>query len=59
MAGIHHTYVGLIERGKRKPTIEVAERIARALGKKLSTLIGEAERKCQRMSAGPAVRKDA
>ena len=24
-AGIHHTYVGLLERGERKPTIDVAE----------------------------------
>ena len=32
-AGIHHTYVGLVERGKRKPTIEVAERLATALDK--------------------------
>jgi transcriptional regulator with XRE-family HTH domain len=44
LAGIHHTYVGLVERGKRKPTIDVAERIARALGKKLSDLVKEAER---------------
>jgi transcriptional regulator with XRE-family HTH domain len=43
-AEIHHTYVGLLERCKRKPTIEVAERIARALDRKLSTLIAEAER---------------
>jgi transcriptional regulator with XRE-family HTH domain len=44
MAGIHHTYVGLVERGKRTPTIDVAERLARALGRKLSALIAEAER---------------
>jgi transcriptional regulator with XRE-family HTH domain len=43
-AGVHHTYVGLVERGKRKPTLDVAEKLARALGKKLSTLIAEAER---------------
>jgi transcriptional regulator with XRE-family HTH domain len=43
-AGIHHTYVGLLERGQRKPTIDVAERLARALGTKLSHLILEAER---------------
>lgn len=43
-AGIHHTYVGLLERGKRKPTIDVADRLARALGIRLSTLIEEAER---------------
>jgi hypothetical protein len=38
-AGIHHTYIGLLERGERKPTIEVADRVARAHGKKLSALI--------------------
>jgi transcriptional regulator with XRE-family HTH domain len=27
-AGIHHTYVGLLERGQRIPTIDVAERLA-------------------------------
>jgi transcriptional regulator with XRE-family HTH domain len=43
-AGIHHTYVGLLERGQRSPTIDVAERLAAALGKKLSAMIEEAER---------------
>ena len=43
-AGIHHTYVGLLERGQRIPTIDVAERLATALGKKLSAIIEEAER---------------
>jgi transcriptional regulator with XRE-family HTH domain len=28
-AGAHHTLVGLVERGKRKPTIDVAERLVR------------------------------
>jgi transcriptional regulator with XRE-family HTH domain len=48
MAGIHHTYVGLVERGERKPTLDVAERLARALGKKLSDLVKEAEREVAR-----------
>jgi transcriptional regulator with XRE-family HTH domain len=43
-AGIHHTYVGLLERGRRSLTIDVAERLAAALGKKLSDMIEEAER---------------
>jgi len=43
-ARIHHTYIGLLERGKRVPTIEVADRLATALGKPLSTLIEESER---------------
>jgi ribosome-binding protein aMBF1 (putative translation factor) len=41
--GIHHTYVGLIERGERNATIDVAARMAR-VGKKLSVLIVESER---------------
>jgi transcriptional regulator with XRE-family HTH domain len=44
MADVHPTYVGLLERGQRIPGIDVAERIARALGLKLSQLIIEAER---------------
>lgn len=43
-AGVHHTYVGLVERGKRNPTLDVADRLAHALGKNLSALVVEAER---------------
>jgi XRE family transcriptional regulator, regulator of sulfur utilization len=42
-AGLHRTYVGLIERGLRKPTIEVGQALARALGRRLSDLIRESE----------------
>ena len=47
-ARIHHTYVGLLERGKRISTMQVAERIANALDRKLSSLIEEAERRSHR-----------
>ena len=43
-ADVHPTYIGLLERGKRVPGIDVAERIANALGRKLSQLIAKAER---------------
>ncbi len=43
-AEIHHTHVGLIERGERNASLNVAYRVARALGLPLSTLIAEAER---------------
>jgi len=43
-ADIHHTHVGLIERGERNASLNVAYRVARALGLPLSTLIAEAER---------------
>jgi transcriptional regulator with XRE-family HTH domain len=42
-AAVHPTYVGLVERGLRNPSLVVAERLARALGAKLSDLIREAE----------------
>jgi transcriptional regulator with XRE-family HTH domain len=47
-AGVHRTYVGLIERGLRKPTIEVGHALARALGTSLSDLIRDAERQLPR-----------
>ena len=43
-ADIHHTHVGLIERGERNASLNVAYRVARALGMPLSVLIAEAER---------------
>jgi transcriptional regulator with XRE-family HTH domain len=47
-AGLHRTYVGLVERGLRKPTIEVGHALAQALGVHLSDLIREAEKKLSR-----------
>jgi transcriptional regulator with XRE-family HTH domain len=43
-ANIHHTHVGLIERGERNASLNVAYRVARALGFSLSALIAEAEK---------------
>ena len=43
-ADVHPTYIGLLERGQRTPGIDVAERIAKAIGMKLSQMIAEAER---------------
>jgi transcriptional regulator with XRE-family HTH domain len=43
-ADIHHTHVGLIERGQRNASLDVADRVARALGLPLSRLIAEAEK---------------
>ena len=42
-AGVHRTYVGLVERGLRVPTIDVADAFAAALGASLSQLIRESE----------------
>ena len=43
-AGIHRTYMSAIERGKVNVSLEVAARLAQALGMKLSDLLREAER---------------
>jgi transcriptional regulator with XRE-family HTH domain len=43
-ADLHPTYIGLLERGQRTPGIDVAERIANAIGMRLSQMIAKAER---------------
>ena len=47
-ANLHRTYISLIERGVRKPTVEVVDRIARALAIKTSALVASAERDVSR-----------
>ena len=44
LAEVDRTYVSMIERGKRRPTLEVAERICAALGMRLSEMIRRAEK---------------
>ena len=43
-SGLHQTYIGLIERGLRNPTLDTAHALANALGVPLSELIVQAER---------------
>jgi transcriptional regulator with XRE-family HTH domain len=42
-ADLHRTYIGMIERGEKNITMLNAEKIAKALEHKLSTLIKRAE----------------
>ena len=42
-AGVHRTYIGLLERGERQPTVAAAAGIAAALGVRLSDLIRDGE----------------
>ena len=46
-ARIHRTYLSLLERNKRSPTIDVLFRICRALKIPASELIARTERKSQ------------
>jgi transcriptional regulator with XRE-family HTH domain len=43
-AKLHRTTMSEIERGRSNVSIDIAERIARALGVRLSELLAEAER---------------
>jgi transcriptional regulator with XRE-family HTH domain len=43
-AGLHQTYIGLLERGLRNPSLDAANAIAQALAVPLSQMIAEAER---------------
>ena len=45
--GLHRTYIGPIERGEKNVTLETANKIAQALGKKLSAIFLEIEDKTQ------------
>jgi len=43
MAGLHQTYIGLLEREERSPNLDTAKAIADALGLPLAQMITEAE----------------
>lgn len=43
-AGLHQTYIGLLERERRSPNLDTAKSIAKALGLTLAEMIAEAER---------------
>jgi transcriptional regulator with XRE-family HTH domain len=42
-AGLHRTYISLLERGLRTPTIEVVRQLAEALDTTMVGLMGEVE----------------
>ena len=44
LSGVSQTYPGLVERGLRSPTVDVAHAMAKAMECDLSELIREAER---------------
>ena len=42
-SGLHRTSIGLIERGRRSMSLDVADRLAQSLGLRLSDLVRDAE----------------
>jgi transcriptional regulator with XRE-family HTH domain len=49
-ASLHRTYIGLVERGQRGPTVAAAAALARALGISLTELISRAEKRLDGLS---------
>jgi len=47
-AAVHANHVGLVERGERSPSIDIAQRIAAALGLSLSALVVEVEKRWEK-----------
>src|SRR5438874_271066 len=43
LAGPHRTYISLLERGRRTPSIEVVRKVAAALGTSMASLMRELE----------------
>lgn len=42
-AGLHRTYISLLERGLRNPSLTVISKLAKALGTSMTALVGELE----------------
>ena len=45
-AGVHRTYVSLLERDRRSPTLDVFFRLCKALGVRPTTFIARVEKPC-------------
>jgi len=42
-AGLHRTYISLLERGQRNPSLEVIRAVAKGLGATMAELVAEVE----------------
>ena len=49
LAGLHRTYISLVERAKRSPTIDCLTRISAALNVRPSELLAKAEKYSKRL----------
>ena len=48
LAGLHPTYISMLENGRKSPTVDALERIAQALGVRVSSIFAAAEQSCGR-----------
>ena len=53
-ASLDRTYISMLERGKRMPSIEVVHRLARALGITMVLLVGDLETELRKQEPTPA-----
>ena len=51
LAQLHPTYISMLENGRKSPTVDALERIARALGVRISSIFASAEQSCGRSSS--------
>ena len=51
LAKLHPTYISMLENGRKSPTVDALERIAWALGVKVSAIFAGAEQSCGRSSS--------
>jgi transcriptional regulator with XRE-family HTH domain len=52
LAGVHRTYLGVLERGTANPTIATLDDVARALGVRVSDIVLRAEGRLQGTPSG-------
>lgn len=51
LAQLHPTYISMLENGRKSPTVDALERIARALEVKISSIFAGVEQSCGRSSS--------
>lgn len=56
-AGLHRTYISLVERGRRNISVDALSQIAEALGVYPSKLLADAEREPEGVASPPRTRR--
>lgn len=57
-AGVHRTYIGDLENGRKSPTLDVVESLARALETTAQSMVSRAERTREHDEDGDQRRKE-
>ena len=57
-AGLHQTYIGMLENGDRSPSVDTAKAIADALGMPFGTMVVLTEKRLAKMANNSSRQKD-